>query len=469
MNAQTHGSVRLFGRGSSPLSLLLVVLAVALCAVAFVVPLDAHASSPIPLVLVVVAGCGLVGILLLGIIRYEWAILIGFLLFGVVRWQPAPSDVVFMVVIAVAMATGRFNLRRVPMPVTVLVGLFLALNILSSIDVISLSASALYLTTTFYLAAFALWLPSYADSLPRMARVARGYLAAAIFSAVLGIVALTTHIGPGLLTSSNDLSRAQALFKDPNVFGPFLIPMALIMTEELLSPRLFHMRRSFKAAILFLLSIGTVVSYSRAAWISYALGLLLMVVVYAFRRGAGRKAFGLLMLVVCIVAGLTIITAATGSTHFLESRTHLQSYDQGRFATQHSGLDLALEYPIGVGPGQFDVIEPRSSHSTYVRIIAEQGVLGFLIVVSLLLLTLFYATRNAVLGQDSHGIGSAPLLGAWCGLLVNSAVVDTNHWRHLWLVAALVWIGEACRLANARRHATPVTAVLTPRASAGVS
>jgi O-antigen ligase len=435
----------------------------ALCALGFALGLNHHASSRIPAALVLVAGCAVVGLLVLGIIRYEWAVMLGFVLFGVVRWQPAPSDAVFAIVIAIAIATGRFNLRRVPLPVTVLVGGFLGLNILSSVEVISLSASLLYTTTTFYLAAFALWLPSYAASPQRMTRVARGYLIAAIASAALGIVALTTHVGPGLLTSSNDLSRAQALFKDPNVYGPFLIPMALIMTEELLFPRLFAMRRALKVAILFLLSIGTVISYSRAAWISYALGLLIMVVVYTFRRGAGRKALGLLLLIVCIVAGLTITTAATGSTRFLESRTHLQSYDQGRFATQHSGLDLALRYPMGVGPGQFDVIEPRSSHSTYVRIIAEQGVPGFLLVVCLLLLTLMYATRNAVLGYDSYGIGSAPLLGAWCGLLVNSTVVDTNHWRHLWLIAALVWIGEARRLATVRRQGPPVPVVLRPR------
>ena len=42
-------------------------------------------------------------------------------------------------------------------------------------------------------------------------------------------------------------------------------------------------------------------------------------------------------------------------------------------------------------------------------------------------------------GRGTYGIGSAALLAAWCGLLANSAVIDTLHWRHLWLVAALIW------------------------------
>ena len=55
------------------------------------------------------------------------------------------------------------------------------------------------------------------------------------------------------------------------------------------------------------------------------------------------------------------------------------------------------------------------------------------------------ALRNVVLGRDAYGIGTAALLGAWCGLIFNSVVVDTLHWRHLWVVAALVWAGAARR------------------------
>jgi hypothetical protein len=61
--------------------------------------------------------------------------------------------------------------------------------------------------------------------------------------------------------------------------------------------------------------------------------------------------------------------------------------------------------------------------------------------VLLLVLTLFLAVRNVVYGRDTYGLGSAVLLGAWCGLLANGLFVDTLHWRHLWIVAAFVWVG----------------------------
>ena len=62
---------------------------------------------------------------------------------------------------------------------------------------------------------------------------------------------------------------------------------------------------------------------------------------------------------------------------------------------------------------------------------------------ALMLLTLGFAARNAVLGRDTYGIGSAALLAAWCGALANSVFIDTLHWRHLWLLAALIWAGAA--------------------------
>ena len=51
--------------------------------------------------------------------------------------------------------------------------------------------------------------------------------------------------------------------------------------------------------------------------------------------------------------------------------------------------------------------------------------------------------RSAARGSDTYGIGSGALLAAWCGILANSFVVDTLHWRHLWVVAALIWIAAA--------------------------
>ena len=136
------------------------------------------------------------------------------------------------------------------------------------------------------------------------------------------------------------------------------------------------------------------------------------------------------------------VTAAGGRPAASRSeRAQRQTYDYQRFRAQRTGIEFGEQYPVGIGPGQFDVLAPVSTHSTFVRTFAEQGVLGLVVWVALVITTLAIAGRNAVLGRNSHGIGSAALFGSWLGLAASSFFVDTLHWRHLWLVAALIWVG----------------------------
>ena len=107
------------------------------------------------------------------------------------------------------------------------------------------------------------------------------------------------------------------------------------------------------------------------------------------------------------------------------------------------GYELGWSHPVGIGPGQFLFHHPVDPHSTYVRSLAEQGFPGLGLWLAIVISTLVLALRNVVLGRDTYGIGSGALLGAWCGVVFNSAVVDTLHWRHLWLLAALIWAGAA--------------------------
>lgn len=151
------------------------------------------------------------------------------------------------------------------------------------------------------------------------------------------------------------------------------------------------------------------------------------------------------VLALLLAVSVTGILAATGSEGFLLERARIQSYDASRFSAQAVGIDSAERYPLGVGPGQFERYASLSAHSTYVRVAGEQGLPGLLALVALLTSTFLAALANALAGRETYGIGSAALLGAWCGILANSLVVDTLHWRHLWVVMALIWVGWARR------------------------
>jgi O-antigen ligase len=399
--------------------------------------------SPLPVPIVVAFGVGLLGTLALALSRYDAAVALGVLLLAVVRIEPAPSDLVFAVVIAVALVTGRLFLERVPLSVSVLVAGFLALNLLAATVATDGARAVAYFSITLYLGVFALWFSAYVCSVRRTRLVLLAYLVGAALSAAVACLALVAPF-PGA-SAFVDGPRAQGLFKDPNVFGPFLVPAVLILMEETVAPRLLRFRLSTKLLLLSLLTVGVVFSFSRAAWLNLAVGMLVLLVVLALRRGGGRRA--MTMLVVSLVAGAALfgVVAATSSATFLTERAGLQDYDVQRFGTQATGLEIAATHPLGIGPGQFEAVSELSAHSTYVRALAEEGVVGALLIFTLMLLTLGFAARNVVVGVDTYGIGSAALLAAWCGLLVNSSFVDTLHWRHLWLVAALIWAGTALR------------------------
>ena len=399
--------------------------------------------SPLPVPIVVAFGVGLLGTLALALSRYDAAVALGVLLLAVVRIEPAPSDLVFAVVIAVALVTGRLFLERVPLSVSVLVAGFLALNLLAATVSTDSARAVAYFAITLYLGVFALWFCAYVCSIRRARLILLAYLVGAALSAAVACLALVAPF-PGA-SAFVDGPRAQGLFKDPNVFGPFLVPAVLILMEETVAPRLLRFRLSTKLLLLSVLTVGVVFSFSRAAWLNLAVGMLVLLVVLALRRGGGRRA--MTMLVVSLVAGAALfgVVAATSSATFLTERAGLQDYDVQRFGTQATGLEIAATHPLGIGPGQFEAVSELSAHSTYVRALAEEGVVGALLIFTLMLLTLGFAARNVALGVDTYGIGSAALLAAWCGLLVNSSFVDTLHWRHLWLVAALIWAGTAFR------------------------
>jgi hypothetical protein len=454
------GAATLTRSAAAALALLLVALGLA----------QAFETTSVSGPLALAGGLAFMAFLWLTIRHYDTAIAIGLLLMGVVRFEPAPTDLIFALIMSVAAVTGRFRLGRVPPLLRWIVALLLVVNLASIIDVVSISAAVRFLFITVYLLTFALWLTQFVDSPPRARMVVVTWLVIAVASAVLASLALHFPIpGRQFINGSVDNGqRASGLFKDPNVFGPFLIPIALILLEQHIAPkvpRLLRMRALTTWVCLLALTLGVLFSYSRAAWADDAIAIAVMLAALSMRRrGAARAMRALTALL--LVGGITIvILSASGSIHFLEQRAHVQSYDTHRFAAQALGWKLGWTHPVGVGPGQFEFHSSVASHSTFVRVFSEQGFVGLVLWVTLLLATLVLALRNVVLGRDTYGIGSAALLGAWCGLIFNSTVVDTLHWRHLWVIVALIWAGAARRAQAGRDEGRGRLALPPPRRS----
>ena len=406
-------------------------------------------TAEVPLPVTIAGGVGLVAALALSIVRYEAACVLGLLLLGIVRIEPAPVDGMFAVIIAVGIVTGRIDLRAAPLWILGVVGAFIALNLLSCLEAVDGGRAAFFMSITVYCMLLGVWAASFVRTEHRARLVLVSVLAVSVVSAVASTLALYVSFPGSETLTAFDVTRARGLFKDPNVYGPFLVVAAVLLLMEVLEPRLLRLRASLKLLLLGALFVGVFTAYSRAGWLNMVVAVAVLLIVLPFRRGGLRRALALTISALIAVGAVGAVVAITGSASFVEERARYQTYDNDRFGAQEQGLQLAEGNPIGIGPGQFERRAPISAHSTYVRVLAEQGALGFVAIATLIFGTLLMAIRNVVLGRGTWGIPSVGLLAVWCGIIANSLFVDTLHWRHLWLVAGLIWAAAFAPAASA--------------------
>ena len=101
-----------------------------------------------------------------------------------------------------------------------------------------------------------------------------------------------------------------------------------------------------------------------------------------------------------------------------------------------------MEHPLGIGAGQTERVLDYSTHSLYIRVLTESGLLGFFSFLSLVILTVLRSLR------DNFRISTATPYAAivtdsLAGVLFNIFFIDTLHWRHIWLLLALPGGGKA--------------------------
>jgi O-antigen ligase len=368
-----------------------------------------------------------------------------FFLLGVVRVEPAPTDALFILLILAGVLGGERLRPRVPVPIAVVLAAFVSVTMLSLASAISLSVGLRFEAITVYLAILAVWLTHVLRDADLVRLGIRAYIWCGAISSVVSVIALELHPpGATLLLYANE--RTMGLFKDPNVFAPYLIVPMAILLEEIGRPRLLGWSTRRNVTFLLILMSGLLFAYSRAAWVNFAIAAVVILGVYALRRAGGRAFRRMLAVLAAIGVAALIALVATGQLGLFESRSKLQGYDNTRFQNQAIAISKSTARVFGHGPGQASLELVQNAHSTYVETLFESGVIGIALLVTLFGATLLCALVMAFRDGDVHGVGSAALLGIWAGHLLNSGVVDTLHWRHAWIVAAFIWLGSVTRM-----------------------
>lgn len=388
---------------------------------------------------------------------------------GFVLFEPAPYELFLALAIPLFLLFG-LTIRAAfgPLVVTMLVfnaGGALALTQLPSDRTLD---GAIYMAVSLFLGLSSIWYAALiADDWRRIRLIERAYGASALLVAGLGIGAYVGII-PGA-----DLflryGRAQGTFQDPNVFGPFLILPLLLFARRLMVGS-FRDNGIAIAAVL-VLALGILLSFSRAAWGMLALGLPLLAVLVSACAPTNRARLRLLAIAAAGVVGLLLVLAVALSipsvADLLAQRARLiQDYDGatgeklGRFARHAVGFLMAADHPLGIGPFQFPRLFVEETHNTYLKALLEYGWLGFCAYVALVALTLAKGWPLVFRPRPWQGFAQCVMVALTLHLLLNW-IIDTDHWRHMYLTFGLAWGLIAAERIHGRRASAARGAVAT--------
>lgn len=371
-----------------------------------------------------------------------------------VRSEPAPYDVLILTVGSAAFLTGLVRLQGWLFAPYLSLFTFAIANFVPMIGLrddqfavaVAQSLLTVYLVLTWVF--FSSLIRQYGER--AFSTIMNAYAVAGTISAVLGIAGVLR------LTASASFfawegSRAVGLFKDPNVFGPFLVPVCVYALYRILNAA--GLARWIWFFALGTCVLGVVLSFSRAAWVA----LVIALAVFVLFPGSLRLRQKLRVAVLTLIVGTFAIVLAQQNgqvSRLLSGRAGLQQYDNERFATQSAAFEIALANPFGIGGKQTDQIFGLPPHNLYITTAAEYGWFGFLGLIGMMLLSLSNAVRGALFDAPSRRSLHTIVVASLVGTMVGVVTIDPLHWRHFWILLALAWL--------------PVSTVAAPASSRGL-
>ncbi len=270
------------------------------------------------------------------------------------------------------------------------------------------------------------------------------YLVAALVAASAAVIGYLDLL-PGAYAMLTRYDRASGTFKDPNVLGPFLFAGLLIALHLWLTRPTHKGLPSLLAAMVITLAI--LLSFSRGAWAFAGVAMAIYSVLFFITAQRNRDRLKIAMLVVAGTAmtGLVVLAAlqSPAVSSLIEQRASLtQPYDEGpegRFGGQMKALNLILDHPLGIGGQAFThYFHHEEAHNTYLTAGLNGGWIGGLTYFLICAITLALGWRHALVPTKTQRLFFIAY-AALAANLMEGAIIDTDHWRHLYLLFGIVW------------------------------
>ncbi|MEO0543696.1 MAG: O-antigen ligase family protein [Pseudomonadota bacterium] len=370
------------------------------------------------------------------------ALFLGAFLSGFVINEPAPYEL-YMAMLIPAWALFGLRIPRATAPLIILLIVFNVGGVISLLVLPDISSQLMYVLVSFFLAFTSIFFAAViAADERRLTYIINGYLAAALLTAAAGILGYLGLLPGGEIFTR--YGRARGVFEDPNVFAPFLMLPTLYCIHALMIGRLTDLLP--RLAMAMVLVLGVFLSFSRAGWGMLVICTTMLAILTVAVSNSNR-----LRLRVLILATFAVIIAVIGfiialqfdvvRDVFNERAQLVQSYDgarEGRFARHWIGLKMALEHPFGIGPLRFGAIFGEDTHNIWLKALFDYSWLGFVAYVLLVFWTIGIGLRIMFRDRPWQGL----LMCAWVvfvGHTIIGYVIDTDHWRHFFLILGIIW------------------------------
>jgi hypothetical protein len=363
---------------------------------------------------------------------------------AIVFIEPSPYEAVILVTTVLFFATG---LSLAP-PLLVPMFYLIVINIGYSIGAITLldqTEVLLWILTSWYMAFAALFfaMALLEDTEKRLDALSRGYVFGAIIASLAGIAGYFNLI-PGATDLLTFGGRARGTFKDPNVLSAFLIYPAIYSLQRIFDAPFWPALRS--GVKLGILVIAIFLAFSRAAWGTFAGATLLTIVLMYRATESPKRRFRIAMLslvaAASAVVAITLLLSVSSTASLFEERASLhQPYDSGRFGRfgRHIlGAKMALDYPFGIGPLQFEHFFPEATHNSFLNAFMSGGWLSGAAYPALMIATVCYGFRG-VFQRTPWQTSYIAIYSTLVVTFFESFIIDTDHWRHYFLIIGVTW------------------------------
>ena len=363
---------------------------------------------------------------------------------AIVFIEPSPYELVTLAATVIFFATG-LRLRLVFMPLLLLLFLVNIGYTISAIPFMDKPEVANWIATSWYMAVTVIFFAMVVseDTAARLDMLRRGLIVGGVIAALAGIAGYFNLVpgGHDLLTL---YERARGTFKDPNVLGAFLILPALFVLQSVVSDRL---SKSFRSAVAFaIMALAILLAFSRAAWgglvITSAFMLALMILTSRSHAQRSRMIVTAVIAVILVAMLVAVLLSFDSVGEMFRQRASFdQSYDEGRFGRfgRHIlGAQMALDLPFGIGPLQFHNYFPEDTHNSYLNAFMSGGWIAGICYPALVFVTAIMGFRHVFIRVPWQRAYLA-IFSAFLGTVGESFIIDTDHWRHFWMMLGAMW------------------------------